>query len=55
MMTGEREIVRDVKGKRDYIALDVDEQMESSVENSDAEKTYELPDDNIIAERKSEW
>merc|ERR1712136_303502 len=46
--TAEREIMGDVKEKLCYIALDYDTELKSTAESSDKEKTYELPDGNII-------
>jgi len=43
-----REIVQDIKEKLGYIALDFDTEMKEATETSDKEKTYELPDENII-------
>ncbi|KAL0671711.1 hypothetical protein Bca4012_034415 [Brassica carinata] len=46
--TAEREVIRDIKEKLGYIAHDLDQEMKRATASSAIDRTYELPDGQVV-------
>ena len=55
LTSAERDVVRDIKEKLCFVALDYEEEMGKAADSNEIERTYELPDDSVLTIRSERF